>query len=528
MPGASTDVPYRVGMDYGTGFDLLDGSIDGLTVLPGLVTTPTNAPGQTVIYAVDIVQSFEELYKSIGIDVSVSGHFALFQGSAKFDYANSTSFNSQSTFFTARCVVTNPFTQCLNAQLIPDGNGFNLLTKGRTKDFTKAYGDGFVRGLQTGGEFFAVISVTSSTREEQESVAAAIQVSYGSIFASVDGKASIDDQTKARVSKSRVLISTYQRGGDGDSQSITTDIESVMNRIKMFPAVARAQPVPYSAQIARYYTITLPDGPNPADTEARREALQRYAELLLSYQTMQHDIDFVQSNPDLYVNPPPTAVSNAWATFVSNQINAVRTQASACYNDFTACKDMAFITPNDWSLPPRKATNSVDVLAAAGSWPDHVFKQSVAIGMPEDFQVTTCLATQFSTAHIAGYFGVGLVLFADSLNRGVWFLKGVGDTGPSLDCYAITQVLGNVIRVGSGGVPWPDDKAWLRMTRKGPQILDLSYSLNGQDWKSLARFVDLPALGFPADTPMRLVFAAYSTESVPVSGTFTETSIAAV
>jgi len=38
----------------------------------------------------------------------------------------------------------------------------------RFEEFTKAFGDSFVRGLQTGGEFYAVIRITSVSSESSD------------------------------------------------------------------------------------------------------------------------------------------------------------------------------------------------------------------------------------------------------------------------------------------------------------------------------------------------------------------------
>lgn len=112
-------------------------------------------------------------------------------------------------------------------------------------------------------------------------------------------------------------------------------------------------------------------------------------------------------------------------------------------------------------------------------------------------------------------------------NRGVFFLKGVGNTGQSISCFAFIPTLGNMqtSNVGSTVVLYGDDEVYLRMSKKGDQLLDLSFSRNGQDWDAFAEFVDLTSIGFAAGDSYKLVLSAYSTEIQPVSGRFFDISV---
>lgn len=531
MTQVSLDTPYVNGMNYGMGVNFLNGSIAGKAVDPGLPTPPTLAAGQTVRYTLNIINSFEDLYSSLGIAVDASGRFGLFSASAKFSFANESKFNSQSTFVLARCVVENAFTQVEGAHLAPDSDGYNLLKQGKQDLFQERYGDGFVRGLQTGGEYFAIISVTSTTREEQESIAASLSAKYGGLFASVSVDANLDSQTKSKMSQSQIQVSTYQRGGLGDETSITADVEGVMARLKAFPAQVKNNPVPYSAQLARYLTIPLPDGPNPIDIENQREALQAYAGTRLQIQSLINDINFVQTHPDLFVAPPSAALLNTWQVFLSDELTRVTRQASTCSDHpVDGCPSIPFTLPPDYQPVQRKVSNSIDVFAAPYSFPDSVFKRTIEA--PVDFQIVTRLITNFKDAKLPGAaYYVGLALYADDLNRALWLMRGVEDAGPSISCHAFNQSWDNPspeTSIGSGYAMYYDDEIHLRLARKGAHLLDVSYSQDGTSWKQIASFVDLTAHGFKADTAYRLVYFAYSTLEKPVSGTFLDTNIVSI
>ena len=231
----SINMPFADGMNFGMGVNLLNGQIAGKGVDPGAIISIEKAKGQEVSFNLVQIDSLEELYSSIGISVEASGHYGLFSAEGKFGYSNEVKFNSQSTFLLARCTVQNAFIQCEDALIKPDAG--KLIEQGKLAPFQQRFGDGFVRGMQTGGEFHAVIAITSIDREEQTSIAASLRGKYGGLFASVQVDTSLDSKTKSKIAKAELRVSTFQKGGQGDDLSFTDDIEAVMARLKAFPKI---------------------------------------------------------------------------------------------------------------------------------------------------------------------------------------------------------------------------------------------------------------------------------------------------
>ena len=396
MAGQSTNIPYTNGMNYGIGVNLLNGAIPGKAVDPGIITGPTAAGGQTVIYNLTIVKSFEDLYSSLGISVEASGHYGLFSASGKFSYAKESNFNSQATFLLVRCVVQNAFTQAEEAQIKPEAA--DLIRQGKADKFQERFGDSFVRGMQTGGEFFAVISITSSTQEGQESLASSLQAKYGGFFTAIEGSANLDENTKAKVSRSELKVSTFQRGGTGDEQSLTSDIEAVMARLKAFPAQAQKNPVPYEVQVASYNTLSLPEGPNPIDIQAQKEALVDYARIQVKLLSIRNDIEFVQIHPEFYVDPPTSSMLTAWNEFITNQLNQLTRQASKCANNpVGGCDLFVLKLPDGYFMPERKLTTCPNM---AGAWKR---SDGLVINFAQNDTIITCHAPDANYDH----FGVG-------------------------------------------------------------------------------------------------------------------------
>jgi hypothetical protein len=525
MADQSSNLPYAEGMNYGVGVNLLNGKIPGKAVDPGEEKGPSGALGQTVKYNITLINSFEELYSSIGIAVEANGQFGLFNASGKFKYANESKFNSQGTFLLARCVVENAFTQVEDATIKPEAS--KLLVQGRTDLFQRRYGDGYVRGQQTGGEFFAVISLVSSSQEEQTSIATSLRAKYGGLFASAALSVELDTNTKNKLARSQLSISTYQRGGLGDEQTLTDDIEAVMKRLKAFPVQVKNNPVVYEVQVASYETLALPDGPNPIDIQAQKDSLVDYARIQVKLNNLRNEIEFVQLHPDYFESPPDNTTLNLWQDFVTDETNKLIRQASKCIeNPVDGCPLLAFKLPSDYRQSQRKI-NSIDIKAAADSYPDDVVLRNV--DTPKDFTISTRLVTKFQVQTFPRkYFGVGLALMSTSIDRGVYFLKGVGDTGQSVSCYAFnnsSDEVPSVINVGKALIFFSEDEVYLRMSKKGDQLLDLSISRNGQDWEVFAEFVNLTSLGFTPNDSYKLALCAYSTGNQTVSGRFFDTNV---
>lgn len=362
----SINIPWSQGMNYGMGVNLLNGYIAGKAVAPGESTSPKGSAGQTATYDVTLLRSAQELYSAIGIDIAASGHYGLFSAEGKFKYSNSVKFNTQATFLLARCVVENAFRQCEDAHIVPDSDAYNLLKRGQTTPFQARYGDGFVRGMKTGGEFFVVLSITSSDTEAQTSVAASVLAEFGGFFGGGSLSAGISEETKSRLSQTDYHVSTYQRGGQGDELAFTKDVDAVMDRLQKFPGQVLDNPVPYEVQIASYNTLALPGGPNLIEIEAQKRNLEKYERTRLTLQAISNDIEFLQRHPSYFVDPPPSETANDAQTFIARQITELTKRASDCLEDAAACETFALQTPPGWVMPERKSPTPGRVVIYAG------------------------------------------------------------------------------------------------------------------------------------------------------------------
>ena len=98
------------------------------------------------------------------------------------NYAQSCHFHSSSVFLMVSINVLQAFSS-IRAPVIDPAAGA-LLGQGDSTRFQDQFGDMFVRGLVTGGQFFGVIEVSSSSQTDQESLSVSLSGSYGLFNAS--------------------------------------------------------------------------------------------------------------------------------------------------------------------------------------------------------------------------------------------------------------------------------------------------------------------------------------------------------
>jgi len=110
---------------------------------------------------------------TMGMSMEAQGRYGFFSGAVKASFVERTNYNTTSTFLIAQCLVQNPMTRGHGFKLAPAAK--TLLDSNREGEFRAGFGDSFVRGLQTGGEFYTVIRITSASAETQRELAAKLQ-----------------------------------------------------------------------------------------------------------------------------------------------------------------------------------------------------------------------------------------------------------------------------------------------------------------------------------------------------------------
>lgn len=310
--------------EIGMGFNSQSGLAVGTALEDFTVEENKVATGGEVTAGFSIISTHEELQSSLGMSFEAEGRYAFVQGSVKAKFSEQTNYNSASTFVVAQVVVENPLRRGKDFKV--KGAAEDLLKSNQLEVFQTAFGDSFVRGLQTGGEFYAVIRITSVSTSTQMDLAASLQADYNSGFAHAKFTADFEKANKSASTKSEFTATMYQRAGAGPETSPTVTLDEVLTRYKDFPAIAARSASAYETEVATYDTLPLPL-PTPVEQEVFLQALADARDKKLRFIQMRNDIEMAIGFQEFFEDPPsPQILSNAIVTY-TRLLNAVSRHA---------------------------------------------------------------------------------------------------------------------------------------------------------------------------------------------------------
>ena len=427
-------IPFADGMELGLGIDDLTGDVGSLAAVSFTRATPAAGDqGMEARYDTNLVQTAEQMYQSVGVNVAAEGRYGLFSASGKFSFMEESRFSSTATFLVARADIQCSFTRVQDP--VPVADAQQLVRDGKQEAFRKRYGDFFIRGIKSGGEFIAIISITSSTTEKERQLAASLKASFDGLVAS--GSVSVDMEEKQRElrSESSIRVTIYQRGGSGDQISYASTVDEVLTRLKTFAKSVQENPKAYSVQAASYETLVFPDAPNWFDIARAQQVLEDCMRKRLQLLTARNDLEAVLLHPEHFENPPDRATLSAWSTEVTATLNALDAHTSTVINSISAAEYFAMTLPEGFAIPRRvqHSTLAVEVFTHshyATEWQGIPgFSQKLAIGRYDNAENQLLIGNdQISSVKVPE--GVGVRLYEHA-----WF------QGKTLDLNQDTPVL---------------------------------------------------------------------------------------
>src|SRR5215216_6492347 len=171
----SMTVPWAPGMNFGVGVDTASGEARNVAATGGPSPIP-GAGGSTVSFMLMQVSTVEDLMNSMGISAAASGGFGLFSASARMEFAKTCNVHSSSVFLFVSVKVREEFASITAPGIT--GTASALFADGQQARFRAQFGDMFVRGLLTGGQFTGVIEVTTKDETDHENVSVGLSASY--------------------------------------------------------------------------------------------------------------------------------------------------------------------------------------------------------------------------------------------------------------------------------------------------------------------------------------------------------------
>jgi hypothetical protein len=316
---------YNQGFDFGVGVDESTGMPMGIAVKPGDIRPVTQAGGQNVSYNYSMIESVEDFYDALDVDVKANARYMFGSASAKFEFSKSIQVNTQSIYVVGRCTVGNSFLRDMQPTLLPHAAA--VLAKGQAERFREAFGDSTVVGFQNGGQIYIVISIRSSSRDEARKVGADVKAGVQFLVGGGSVSVSVDKVVKQSSSTCEFSVAMLQSGGKGNEASLTATIEEAMARLKAFPDIVARNPIPYSCLVASYKTLPLPDAPNFMDFRQQKRVLNETAQLVIRYDAALNDLELVTNNIRTY-EPIPTGKLDEWRNTLEKDIDALYDAAS--------------------------------------------------------------------------------------------------------------------------------------------------------------------------------------------------------
>jgi len=346
---------FSPGMDIGVGVNLLTGEVleRGVT---GVVSDPL-AVGQTVESRIVRIDDLSSLHKSLQIDVSASGSYLGFSASAKMDYADSCGFNEHSIYLLVLVRVTNALTRMDTPALIPEATG--LLRNKRPDRFRARFGDVFVAGIHTGGEYFAVFQITGTDESEKESLAVQVDASFTTIGAGANLSAAVNTAKSSSHSHLDMRVFTFQNGGKDVTQD--QDPGQIMAKAKGFAQSIQGEnakfAVAYSILPESYLTLDLPgDADNPIDIENQKQMLATNFKLRNELMVLLNNMDYVllsEAQNHQEFEPFDVAAMTQERNRLAGDMDRIVKEAAACMRDAQTCH-LATFQPLAVPLPKKR------------------------------------------------------------------------------------------------------------------------------------------------------------------------------
>lgn len=343
---ASRAVSYFEGLDYGVGIDTPSGTVLNVAVT-GDPSQILGAGGQIFDYTMNELTSEEDLQTALSISVEANGGIGLFSASARMDYAKSCQMNSSSVFLLVRIQVTNAFTMIKQPGI--SQAAATLLANGNVTAFQQQYGDMFVRGLQTGGCFYGVIEIKTSSETDQQSISASVSAAYGPF----GGSGSFSDSFKQAVSNRNVKVTCYVEGGT-IPEPLPTTIDMMMSAASAWPQTVAQKAVPYTALLDGYGVLPGPNPPNYIDLQQQEDVLNQCS--LWRNQDLQalNDIVYINTYPSQFVNPNAAQLEQL-QNDIAQDLNTIAAAASNALNNPSQAKLPGLQTSMPVQLPQRVA-----------------------------------------------------------------------------------------------------------------------------------------------------------------------------
>jgi hypothetical protein len=343
---SNPEVPYEDGMKIGLGYNRLTGAVLPSPAVQGpSITALQGAGGQQVSSDCVTIQDVESLHKSLGVSVEAGGSYLGVSASAKVDYVSSCDFSSFSTYVLVRVSVQNAFESLDSPAFSPDA--VELLANNYPERFRQRFGDEYIAGVKTGGEYFAIYQLTSTSQEERESLSVDVHAAFNAGLSSAELNVKINNATAHTQSHLQVQIHVFRQGTISQAD---LNLEDIMKTARDFPpGVSGDRSFPYAVMLQSYDALKNPnDAFNFIETQNQQDVLADLARKRFEFLTLRDDFAYILKHIDDFQNadgsPVDRGAANAARLQVVAAINTMEQEAAACARNAGQCAFTQFDT----------------------------------------------------------------------------------------------------------------------------------------------------------------------------------------
>lgn len=254
-----------------------------------------NTTGQTVYLSLQLITSSQELSKKLHVHPSASLPFWGFNTSIEAKLVSDQIINAYYTYLLVSVIVKNPERTISRPKLTYEA--CDILKRGGIKAFEKSYGPEYLSGVVTGGCYYGLLEIKTSSRTQQQEIATKVTSGRGWGAWSITGAGQLENMLREVTDNKEMKITVLRSGGVGIQ--IGTTLEEMIHEARSFPQLVANAPIPFWGNFKEYRNtdlITINDRKTDFARKQRADVLEELAQKYLFYKDYRATLAYVQSN----------------------------------------------------------------------------------------------------------------------------------------------------------------------------------------------------------------------------------------
>ncbi len=341
----------------GRGFNSVNGTVGGPCVEAGetIKSAPSHSNSQKVNYAMQEVQSLEDLQGQLDINFSGSLGLGVWSADLKSKYYRNNTYNSNHYYLLLRVTVENQTEILKNYKLSP--SAVDLYTRQGKEAFLMACGDQFVAAQVTGGEFIAILEIEAHSSDEKQTISTLLNASGLNWSAGPQVSTLLTEISK----RNRISMTLFRAGDSGALPP--QDPQKLIEYALSFPAKVLNQSGgawPFIINTESYDAILDKPSSDFIHLDAQQHVIAELAQAQEKAKSIINEIEYVLTHQDQFMNPDLMSLRTI-QTALKSTLHDIQESAYHCASDLIrGCKFPVLNWPQ-FTLPSHRTVTSTPV-----------------------------------------------------------------------------------------------------------------------------------------------------------------------